>query len=475
MPRFLQRSMLLFIMFLLLPYLAQAAPVLQPDTKALQRIRTGHFEDKLRIVFDLSAVPDYKARLADEPLRLIVDLPKTANKTNVPELLFNDPAVSMIRLREEQGNLQAVIEFKSAATYNIFTLSNPSRLVIDISRVFEQKVQTEVMPGMVYTSWLRGRTAGPVWAHILEVDPKAGFMVRPVLSNGVINGLETVSAMARNVKAVAAVNASYFSLSGEIIGFMKMDGEIISSPTLPRAALALMPDGSFVIDQAQYRGYLEYGGGSRLYLDGVNRERGQDEAIIYNWHYGATTGTNKYGVEYVIKDGKIAEISPGNTVIGPNTIILSAHGKAALALKDIKPGDSVNIRQTLGDPWDKAVHAIGAGPVLVKNNSVFLTTKVEEFGSDVAGGRAPRTAAGITKDGRLLLVVVDGRQATSVGMTLLELALFMQDLGAVDAMNLDGGGSSEMVVNDTVVNKPSDGKERKVGNALAIISAKLAI
>jgi exopolysaccharide biosynthesis protein len=113
--------------------------------------------------------------------------------------------------------------------------------------------------------------------------------------------------------------------------------------------------------------------------------------------------------------------------------------------------------------------------MLVKQGNVFVTTKLEEFGSDVAGGRAPRTAVGLTQDGRILLVVVDGRQALSKGMSLLELALFLRELGAVNAMNLDGGGSSEMIVKGRIVNKPSDGKERRVGNALAVVPRKLAI
>ena len=112
--------------------------------------------------------------------------------------------------------------------------------------------------------------------------------------------------------------------------------------------------------------------------------------------------------------------------------------------------------------------------MLIKEGSIYLTTKTEEFGSDVAGGRAPRTALGLTKDGDLLLVVVDGRQSTSAGLTLLELALFMQELGAVDALNLDGGGSSEMVISDKVINNPSDGHERMVGDALAVMAARLA-
>nr|WP_285719375.1 phosphodiester glycosidase family protein [Pelosinus sp. IPA-1] len=75
---------------------------------------------------------------------------------------------------------------------------------------------------------------------------------------------------------------------------------------------------------------------------------------------------------------------------------------------------------------------------------------------------------GQTKDGHILLVVVDGRQEHSIGMTLLELALLMQEFGAVDAMNLDGGGSSEMVIKGKIINKPSDGRERYVGDALII-------
>ena len=131
------------------------------------------------------------------------------------------------------------------------------------------------------------------------------------------------------------------------------------------------------------------------------------------------------------------------------------------------------IKQALGKPWDDVLHIVGAGPTLVKNGSVYLTSKLEEFASDIAVGRAPRTAVGLTKEGHVLLVVVDGRQSHSIGMTLLELALFMQEQGAVHAMNLDGGGSSEMVIKGKVMNKPSDGRERKVGNALALVPDKL--
>jgi exopolysaccharide biosynthesis protein len=82
----------------------------------------------------------------------------------------------------------------------------------------------------------------------------------------------------------------------------------------------------------------------------------------------------------------------------------------------------------------------------------------------------PRTAIGVQADGRVIMVVVDGRQPRySAGLTLLGLAQLMRDLGAVDAMNLDGGGASTMVVKGDVVNRPSDGHERTTASAALIL------
>ena len=153
-------------------------------------------------------------------------------------------------------------------------------------------------------------------------------------------------------------------------------------------------------------------------------------------------------------------------------MVLSAHGKAMAAFSGLKVGDVVELKQSLGTLWDRAEDVLGAGPMLVQGGQVYVTTKLEKFGDDVAAGRAPRTAIGRTKQGSVLLVVVDGRQQKSIGMTLTEMAVLMQELGAEDAMNLDGGGSSEMVVGNEVMNRPSDGRERSVGAALAIFPKK---
>ena len=99
-----------------------------------------------------------------------------------------------------------------------------------------------------------------------------------------------------------------------------------------------------------------------------------------------------------------------------------------------------------------------------------MRTAEEQIAPDIARGRAPRTALGLKKDGTLLMLVVDGRSSASSGMTLAELAQYLINLGAVSAVNYDGGGSSEMVINGKLVNKPSDGRERAVSIGLGLFT-----
>ncbi len=449
---------------------AQAAPA-----ATVQKVRFSLTPEKVRLVFDMDDVPDFTVTLDENRLRLLVALPASLDKAVPRQYTFNDPFVASVQLEDKgAGQLQAIVTLKAPVAHKVFKLTKPNRLVVDLLKTGDQKSEQQVKPGIKYTFWMRTQASGPEKAHILLVDPKAGFALRPVLSNGVVQGLETLASMSTSARAVAAVNGSYFSPNGEIIGLLKIDGEIISTPAIPRTAVGVLPDGRLIFDQVSWQGYVEMTAG-RVALSGVNRSRGDNELILYTGYYGPATGTNAYGVEYVIRsDGVVMAASKGNTAIGAGTVVLSAHGAAAKALAGLKVGDIVTIGQTLGPVWDGAVHALGAGPTLIKDGSIYLTTKTEEFGNDVAGGRAPRTALGVTRDGQILLAVVDGRQVASGGLTLLEMAIFMQELGAVDAMNLDGGGSSEMVVFDKIVNSPSDGRERKVGNALVIVPASFA-
>jgi len=484
MTRIHKRLSLILTLLLMFPQAAWAAPVLGPVVKeqivettisqtVLQNIRYSQSPQKVRIVFDVSTVPGFTANLTENPDQLVVDFESTVNKVSAVRKVFDDPVVTSLKLLEvEPGKQRVVIDLKSPAPYKVFTLTNPNRIVVDISKDYDQISEEQIAIGVKYTSLLRSTQAGPVSAHIVDITPGSGYMIKPVLSNDAIAGLERLQAMAERSGAIAAVNGSYFALSGEIIGLLKIDGEIASTSDVDRTALGVLSDGKVMIDLIAYKGSITLPDGRMVAITGVNHERGPNDLILYNNYYDSMTNTNQFGSDYILNNGKITAIAHGNAAIPPGGVVLSAHGTMDKALVGLKVGDKVKITQTLGEIWDKTIYAMGAGPRLVKNGNVFVTGNEENFPSDITNGRAPRTAVGVTKDGHVLLLVVDGRQQSSIGMTLLDVALLMQKWGAVDAMNLDGGGSSEMFIAGKVVNKPSDGRERSVGDAVMIVPQK---
>ncbi len=140
---------------------------------------------------------------------------------------------------------------------------------------------------------------------------------------------------------------------------------------------------------------------------------------------------------------------------------------------DAPPGNSPGVPDTLFDfqaarPW-LIRDALAAGPGLISNGEIHITSDEEVFFGTSIPDIHPRTAAGYTRDGHLILLVADGRQDKSRGVDLHELALIMRNLGCVEALNLDGGGSSTLVVNGQLINRPAGGTvQREVMSALTV-------
>ena len=158
----------------------------------------------------------------------------------------------------------------------------------------------------------------------------------------------------------------------------------------------------------------------------------------------------------------------GSLAIPAGGYVISGQGKAYFDLRKwIGLGQEVKVSFGL-DP--SVVHAVGGGPVIMQKGKVHIVTAAQRFQADVVRSRAPRTAVGLTKDGGYMLVCIDGhRPGYSVGATLGELATTMKEFGAVEALNLDGGGSTTFWMQGHVANRPSDGRERPVSNALLVL------
>jgi exopolysaccharide biosynthesis protein len=328
------------------------------------------------------------------------------------------------------------------------------------------------------------QTTGPWNMRVLTVDPRAfrGSFHASIGAN--VAKRETPSSMAKRVGAIAAVNGGFFNihtaknLRGEPVGISVVDGRLLSEAVVGRSAL-ILKGRTARITELKTTTTATSSDGEKSTINGVNRMAGPDELVLYTEEYGAKTPADD-GAEAVLDDkGQVLELRPAGGKVARGTRVL--HGTGIMAdwvwshaweKWSLKVTTKVtDLRTGKGIPLTPETSIIGGGVGLVRNGHERITAKADGHASvNMILRRHPRTMAGVTKSGKLILATVDGRKpGVTVGASMVEAAQLMLWLGARQAINLDGGGSSAMVVKGKVVNHPSDGAERGVGDALLIL------
>ena len=327
--------------------------------------------------------------------------------------------------------------------------------------------------------------AAPWVAHVATVQLAAASSPEPVLSQDRLAGVEPLVAMTRRAGAVLGINGDFFLPSGRPVHLHANDGQLVQTPTLLGRAFGLDASGTrFTMGHPDVRSTVTSPAGSAQVTrtnSGTPIGGALAAYTAAGWPLESPLDGQCYavlkpaGAPVVQPDGAVVTTSRAGTPRcgGPRPAIpttgtllaAEASGAGASFLRGLTTDAPVTTSTQLGFPG--AVDALGGNPRLVVDGAVAGT---EVDGTGEFFGRHSRTAVGVTADGRLLLVVVDGRQpGYSRGMTLRELAELLHRLGAVQAMNLDGGGSSEMVVNGLPASRPSDGTGRGIANALVVL------
>lgn len=373
----------------------------------------------------------------------------------------------------------------------------------------------------------------PQIINVLRVDLRArGIHIKvgigKDLIDGPFGGREEVSRAARRHGAIAAVNADYFPYTGDPLGLGIRDGELYSEPWTgsgkpgPRTAMGLLPDGRIVIDRVSYLGDLQAQDGERIALTGIDRPVGLNDTIIFTSIFGPFTAGHANGCQVTLRDvnlpvranktmsGIVDQIVSGTTspaaIPTDGVVIASSPGPSSTFLmQQLHDGDRVDFvfgvsepghepaavhmaqapRDSFDEPsrigmlvdrpaylWATAEQAVGGGPRLLAGGKPAIDGPEEGFGPDFTDAPYARTAAGVSSDGRyLILVTVDGRQVIAGGVTLPQLSAILQRYGASDALNFDGGGSTSMSIAGVQVNSAgSTGYERPVADMVLVYS-----
>ncbi len=304
--------------------------------------------------------------------------------------------------------------------------------------------------------------------HIIRIEPFASTIkVFPVLANEGIAQKEVLSSMAKRYNAIAAINGAYFTSRGDPIGTLIINRHLISSPLYRRSVFGITEDETLVFGNPDFAGVLRSGKTS-VKIDAVNQPRRGDSLVIYTPEYSRSTLTGEDGLELVLVKEKIVGIHQRDALIPPDGVVVSAGGGKARDLAGLRLGQTVKLDYSIDRPWNLIKHAVCGGPRLISDGQIDINGKEEKFDNSIVNGRHPRTAVALTFSGDLLFVVVDGRSQRSNGMKLNELSSYLRRLGVRHAINLDGGGSSSMIVRGKTVNKPSDGGERRISNGILV-------
>lgn len=389
-------------------------------------------------------------------------------------------------------------------------------------------------PGVVWTQEIDKTT--PLIINVLDVDLHApgvhvgvGIGQDRVSGTDATRGREDVSRYARRHHALAVVNADFFPFTGDPLGVGIANGELFSEPWTgnakggPRTALGLGADGrTALMSTLGFLGDLQAADNARYFINGINRQVGAGEIVVFSPRYGPITAYRKGGAEVTLGAvngtvqadklmvGRAVSVQANSVLpafIPEGGLVLSAGPGAGAAFLQAHchVGDKVGFVLSVAPPaqthdgikiaslpfmagslpsrgmanigrgallWSEATEAVGGGPRLLVNGETAIDGQAEGFDAGFTDHAYPRTAVGISRDGRHLIVVTaDGRQALSRGATLGEMAGILKRYGAWNAMNFDGGGSTSLAVAGLSVNSPEgSGAERPVADMLVVQS-----
>ena len=357
-----------------------------------------------------------------------------------------------------------LISAKDANT-DIYTGITPTLNYIDNiqaveEEIFNKKIEEkyknfqimEVEKGIKHIKMIRYYNRKPVRINVVELstDINDKLLVKPAIASKTLSSKSKISTIAKNENAIVAINGGYFKpQTGVPLGALMIDKKVYTGPIYDRVGIGFFDNG-YAMSRIKLNATVDTNIGG-FKIDNVNQPRMlSTHTIVYTRDWGKTTPPSpKYGTQLVVNKGKFVGLSQQSTEIPENGFVIVG---PARIIEPMSKAKRLKLKLKTDPAWSNVNHIISGGPYLVKDSQVYVDMTAQKLNS--IGGRNPRTAIGFTEDNHLILLTADGREGASVGLTLMELANLMKEFGCVQAMNLDGGGSTVMYINGQVVNKP---------------------
>lgn len=436
--------------------------VLHTPTGRIQGMRWGRQTWGDRLVLDLASPVPWQLQEGVDDFTLT--LPAVGLDAETTTAIAQQQGNLLKSLKITQRPDQTIIQgtFDQSARPQAFSLPEPNRLVLDIRQDSLVPKSIAWAPGLHWHQryfTVNGRTFPVYW---FAIDPRQpGLTMRPISTDPTTApGIAPLITTAQRWQAAAAINGGFFNRNNQYpLGAIRREGEWISGPILSRAAIAWTDTGNVLIDRLYLRQTVTTESQQQFSITAINSGYVEAGIGLYTRAWGSTytplvDGEMLIFVEdhRVIRQQIAGAAGTGSVPLPQDGYLLAlrSYGSAAAAFT---PGTRVNLATSLQpSSFEPYPNILGGGPLLLKQGQIVLNAQAESFNSSFATQAASRSAVGINTDGQLLLVTVHYGPG-SRGITLVELAQLMRQLGSVDALNLDGGSSSSLYLGGQLLNR----------------------
>ncbi len=468
-----------------------ALNIYTPDTK-MQAVRRSKQPWGDRIVIDLNRRTPWRVSQQENLITVVVSAEVAADlPIGINAIAGN--LVKSVNVQPQGKLTQIQIQMNESINPAIEMLSSPTpKIVIDL--------RNDYVPPSLTVQWAEGLRRIERVIEIpnkpktdkdpktikfavtaLEVDLKSPQLkLRPIWSNpegspnGVI-GLMPVPRMVEQAQAVGAINGGFFNRIRKLpVGAIREGNRWLAGTALVRGAIAWNEKGEILIDRLNFKEEISTASQITIALTNLNSGYVQRGIARYTPSWGsAYSPLTENELLIVVRGDRVVAQYQGKAV-GVGQIAIPSDGYVLVArqtpeaAKQLPVGMTVRGRQAfIPEKFASFSNLIGAGPLLLKNGSLSLNGKLEQFQSGFDTQAADRSAIATTKEkGKLLLATVQAAPK-GVAPNLLQTAEVLKKLGAVDALNLDGGSSSTLFLGGEILNR-SITEIAPVHNAIAI-------
>ncbi|WP_390625390.1 MULTISPECIES: phosphodiester glycosidase family protein [Nostoc] len=386
-----------------------------------------------------------------------------------------EPLIQQVKVVKNQTIISLSVPF--GLSPQVSSVANPNRLIIDIRPDTLEERDITWAPGL---RWRQnyvnlGTERFPVvW---LEVNPrKFGLTLKPMwASPDGLAGTAPLIQTAQRYLAVAGINGGYFNRNNRLpLGAIRRDGQWLSGPILNRGAIAWNDSGQFYFGRLTLEETLITANNQRLPILFLNSGYVQSGIARYTPAWGATyTPLTDNEIILLVQKNQVTQQLPGGKVgeaavpIPQDGYLLTLRANAVTAASQLPIGTAVSISSsTAPTDFSRYPHIIGAGPLLIQNRQIVLDAKGEKFSNAFIAEKAIRSGICTTATGTLMITAVHNR-AGGYGPNLAEHAQLMQQMGCVDALNLDGGSSTSLYLGGQLLDR-SPSTAARVHNGIGI-------